>query len=329
MRSLNLLGLGAGWFIFVLVFLRLYLDDGRRTALRDGAMPAEFWVWASIGLACAIALFLGAFLLLRRARMFEDMPTSRIRSAAQGYVEIEGHVRLLPGPPIVSPLSRQYCVWWSYTIRRYDTHDRRWQLIESATSDSLFELVDDTGTCIVDPQGAQVTPGLSRRWRGESRLPGLVPQKSPWISFGRYAYSEQMIRSGEPVYAIGQFRTQTAIMGMDEARDASQLLSEWKRDQRELLQRFDVNGDGRVDLQEWETARREALQQVRRQQFEESLHPDIHVLCRPRDRRPFILSTGSQQQLVRRYRFGAALSLLASLLLGAILLSLLGHQTPP
>ena len=36
-------------------------------------------------------------------RLIEDMPTTRLRAAAQGYVELKGTARLFAGEPIVAP----------------------------------------------------------------------------------------------------------------------------------------------------------------------------------------------------------------------------------
>ena len=57
----------------------------------------DLW-YALLLLAIAVVAGGGAALRwVRKARTIEDMPTSRIRSAAQGYVELAG--RALPLPP--------------------------------------------------------------------------------------------------------------------------------------------------------------------------------------------------------------------------------------
>lgn len=319
----KLVALAGGWFAFVLVFLRLFIDTGHAASAQHVSLhqPSELWFWLGAAGVASLALFLGCFALLRKARVIEDMPTSRIRSAAQGYVELEGHARVLPGPAVVSPLSRQPCAWWSYTIRHYDSTDRKWHTVESETSGELFVIADTTGECIVDPEAAQVTPSLQRSWRGRTARPLMIPKKTEWISFGDYAYSEKMIRVGDFIYAAGLFRTQGAIQHLNEDQDVRELLAQWKRDQRELLSRFDSNQDGRIDLDEWEAARRAAQRQVRDQHLQETLHPDIHVLSKPRDRRPFILSALGQDRLVRRYRGWAFACLVLSLALAAALLT--------
>ncbi len=267
----------------------------------------------------AIGGFAFAFSELHKARLIENTPTSRIRSAAQGYVELEGLARLLPGPEIRSPLSGTRCCWWRYRVQKRERNDRRnaWRTIDSASSDELFLLVDSTGECIVDPVGARIHSSLKRSWRGESRLPGSVPPKIHWLQFGDYRYDEELIQFGDPIYALGWFRTQSGAPAFDESRDVGELLREWKTDQRELLRRFDSDGDGRIDAAEWEVARRDAATQVRQQQLEQSIDPDLHVLCRPTDRRPYLISTRSQQQLARRHRIAGATSLLLSMATGA------------
>ncbi len=286
------------------------------------ADAGAFWFGTAALLIVAVACFVGAFWNLRKARLLEDMPTSRVRSAAQGYLELEGRAGLLPGPEIVSPLSGAICAWWKYRIEHRETvwrngkRSSEWRTVESGTSDSLFLLADETGECVVDPEGATIYPSLRRRWQGRTRRPGIVPEKPSWLQFGDYRYHEQLLRIGDPLYAIGWFRSQGLTHSYDENTELRDLLREWKADHAGLLQRFDRNGDGSIDLQEWETARRAALEQVRSQQVERSLDPEVHVLCRPRDRRPFLLSSLPQATLARRYRWGGFAALLTFLASG-------------
>lgn len=287
------------------------MEPSALAALADGLAATDagpFWLWTLVSLGVALGSFVFAFLSLHKARLIENTPTSRIRSAAQGYVELEGFARLLPGPDIVSPLTGTRCCWWKYRVqkreRQWSGHRRdHWRTIESATSDELFLLVDPTGDCVVDPSGAKIYPSLRRRWRGNGRRPGHVPEKTPWLQFGDYRYDEELIGFGDPLHALGWFRTQSGTPSFDENADVTALLREWKTDQAALLARFDADGDGRIDLQEWETARRAALERVRRTHVEQAVDPDVHVLCQPRDRRPFVLSTLEKGQLARRHRF--------------------------
>lgn len=289
-------------------------------AQQIAAAPAEdFWLWTLAAAAASIASFVAAFVSLHKARLIENTPTSRIRSAAQGYVELDGTARLLPGEEVRAPLSGKACCWWSYRVQKHETswhngrRSSRWRTIDSGTSDALFLLSDPTGDCIVDPHGARVHPSVRQSWRGHAPRPAFVPEKIPWLQFGDYRYEEQRLQVGDALYALGGFRTQTAYLQIDETADVGELLRDWKADQKALLARFDANGDGRIDPQEWETARRAAVEQVRKEHIERSTDPDIHVLARPSDGRPFLLSTLPQQHLVRRYRFTGAAALALSI----------------
>ena len=286
------------------------------------ADAGHFWFWTLFAAAGALVLFWLAFRYLRQSRLIQDTPVSRIRSAAQGYVRLQGHARLLPGPEIHSPLSGARCCWWWYRIERQETTYRNgkrsteWVTVEAETSGELFQLSDETGDCIVDPAGATVYPSLERQWRGRTQRPEGPPVGHRWFGGGDYRYSEKLLQFGDYLLALGQFRSQGHAPQFDEATELRELLAEWKRDRDALLGRFDADRNGEIDAQEWEAVRRAALEAVRARQLEHSLDPDIHVLDRSRDGRPFLLSTLSAEQLLRRQRWWTFFSLLGFLALG-------------
>ena len=63
-----------------------------------------FWLLWLVAAVAGGAWF--AFRWLHIARMIEDTPTSRIRSAAQGYVELAGRCRALGSTPNLAPLTQ-------------------------------------------------------------------------------------------------------------------------------------------------------------------------------------------------------------------------------
>jgi len=124
------------------------------------ADPSDFWFWLLwLGVAVAGGGWF-AFRWLHIARMVEDTPTSRIRSAAQGYVELAGRCRALDGTENIAPLTQRPCVWWRYHVQRRtgsgSSSNRRtkWQKVSSGRSEQPFLLSDGTGDCIVQPAGA-------------------------------------------------------------------------------------------------------------------------------------------------------------------------------
>ena len=65
-----------------------------------------------LAIICAASLYV-VFRFFHRSRIIDDTPTSKIRSAHQGFVELEGVGRLMKGTPIVSRLSKKQCLWYS------------------------------------------------------------------------------------------------------------------------------------------------------------------------------------------------------------------------
>lgn len=285
------------------------------------AGSGDFWMTAGIAVLLALAGFAGFFLFLRRLRFVEDTPQSLIRSAAQGYVELQGVCRLMPGAPIIAPLTQQTCVWWSYSIEQKSSSGNNrvtWNTVQRRTSDDLFFIDDGTGHCAVDPDHAVIYPSIKQVWYGNSEMPEGGPALGTLGLTASYRYSESRIETDARLYALGYFHTQGPV-GMGEIdEEIRQLLVEWKQNQAALIARFDTNHDGRIDQQEWDAAREEARKEILAQEREAMSRPPINVLSRPRDGRPFILSTTPQQKLETRLRLYIAASLLAFFVAGAV-----------
>ncbi len=293
------------------------------------AFDSEALVWAVFALALCAGGFWFAFRSWARARVIEDTPTAKIRSASQGYVELAGHAELMESEPVRSPLMGSECCWYRFKIERRGNRNS-WRKVDGGTSDTLFLLRDDTGVCMIDPDGAEVTPSERNVWYGRSRTPTHSPSRagSPvrgsllehWglgdlfqvsLVSGRYRYTEERIHSGDPLYAIGLFKTLGDIDHRRNRAEATRdLLRDWKANQGELLARFDSNNDGTIDLQEWDRVRATAEAQATREHREQLEHQVLHTLSRTSSaRRPFLLSSLRQFNLVRRYRVLALASL--------------------
>ncbi len=267
-----------------------------------GDMP---WAPFLFYLAFPATLFVGSlrsvFRLLRWWRMIEDVPTSPTRSAHQGYVELVGRAELMDGPTIQTPMSHYPCVWWSLT-----THERRggeWRRVGTEQSDELFYLRDALGVCIVDPEGAQVTSGHSRRSTGGHTNAGHSGMRS---GGPRFRYLERYIKVGDPLYVIGWYRTFNSIDHWDHEEELIAKLRQWKRDQPALLKRFDANGDGLIDESEWTRARTAARAEVASEHRQASAQPGVNVIGAPQDKRPFLMAAQHEQFFTRNLRLTAA-----------------------
>jgi len=283
----------------------------------------DFWTIVSILAILAVTGFVGAFYFFIRKRIMEDTPTSKIRSAAQGYVEIVGHGELLPGPPIIAPLTGVTCTWYRYKIEEYRRSGKNshWRTISKGKSDELFLIVDDTGQCVIDPDGASVTTAEKDVWHGATSHPSRGSKTdSRLFSKGRYRYTEQRLHTMESLYAIGLYSTVGGAGDVFDANaDVRDMLKEWKQDTETLLAKFDTNKDGQIDMEEWQAVREAALEEVRARHSERSGEAPVNLMTRTRDkRRPFLLSAIPQLSLARRYQHYSVALMLLFFICGAV-----------
>ncbi|MCY1527973.1 E3 Ubiquitin ligase [compost metagenome] len=277
------------------------------------------------GLAISLGFSLGAFAgggwwCLRRlaqARLLLDTPTSKIRSAAQGYVELYGMLHLNGDGALAAPLTGKPCLWWRYRIEEYSESgkSKSWRVVDSGVSDAWLRLADATGECLIDPRGAEVRPATREVWKGNQRHPrgGLAHSGiGAWLSGGEYRYTEERLHAGEPLYAIGDFRTSGGgRQGLDLASAQGAVIREWKGDFAGLLRRFDSDGNGQLDEGEWRRVRLAAQLEAEDRHRHTSAAPALNHLRRPPESQPFLLSSHGEDVLARQFRwqalFGAVL----------------------
>jgi hypothetical protein len=271
----------------------------------------KFWLIV-IGLAAGAGYsFWYAFKAWGKNRLIEDTPTSRVRSAAQGYVELSGRGILPADSHNKGPLTGMPCTWWRYKIEeRGSRRSEPWSTVDSGTSELPFLLDDGTGQCLIDPRGAEVFPGATDVWYGPSEWPEMHIPNGTGV-FGRlvdtfvtdkYRYTEHRLQPREQVYAIGGFRSLGGASVEDPETAAADLLHAWKKDQAALLARFDSNHDGTLSGGEWEQARAAARRQVLDGRAAEVQPPSLSVLADPMDGRSYLLAASDGESLARRYR---------------------------
>ena len=275
----------------------LLLLAGVRIGTRTG------WLFC-FSTICVASLLLWAA-NFRRSRIVADTPTSRVASAPQGYVELFGRAKLHSGTPLISPVSLRTCVWFRYQIEEKSGNE--WRTIEHAMSPDTFVLEDETGQAIIDPDYAEVVTTDKRSWKETDRR-----------------YTEWLLTPGAPLYALGEFTTRGGEAGMlDRQADLNALLTEWKADRQGLLERFDLNHDGQIDLKEWQLARQAAQREITRQHKMTRALPGIHVLHKPDDARPLLLANLDPDQMARRYGVWTMLQLLIAIgsMVGLVMLA--------
>lgn len=233
--------------------------------------PLSFFAWTSA---------------YRRTRAVDDTPTSKVASAAQGYVELVGTGKPLGGTPLLSPLTQLPCLWYRYTVERKDS-DNKWVQESKGESDASFILDDGSGECVIDPEGAEM----------------LVTKKDSWIQ-GDRRYTQWLLIEHQAIYALGQFATRGSVdLDLSVAEDVKHLLAEWKSRPAELLQRFDLDKNSQLDLREWELARSQAKREVAANHREMRASAELHVMHLPQDGRHYIVSDLDPGKLASKYRW--------------------------
>ncbi|BAN34825.1 hypothetical protein SCD_n00986 [Sulfuricella denitrificans skB26] len=221
----------------------------------------------------------------RRSRLILDTPTSRIASAAQGYIELTGRARQAHDIPLLSKLTLLPCVWYRYIIEQERNDDKGYEIVEQGTSDDTILIDDGSGQCFIDPDYAEIITSHKQVWKKDL-----------------YRYTEYLLSPLDTLYVIGEFATLGgANSNLDVKEDLNALLTEWKRDKTRLHERFDLNGDGQIDPGEWELVLLAAKREVAKQHGEIRLRDGTHLMHKPKDGRLFLLSNLPEENLARKY----------------------------
>lgn len=222
---------------------------------------------------------------LKRLRIITGTPTSRIASAAQGYVELIGDGRFYDDSNrLISKLRQLPCLWYRYRVEEKNSNND-WNTSDSGESSEPFRVDDGSGTCIIDPRGAEI----------------ITQHKDQWIQ-GRYRYTEWKLIGSDTIYTLGEFKTvggSTSTITHKEL--VNQVLTEWKMDNDDLLKRFDLNQNGLLDMDEWMLARQAAKREASKRLDAARAETDTNFLMRPHDGRLFLISNLSPDKLASKY----------------------------
>jgi len=281
--------------------------------------PVGFLALTVLLAACTAYAVYRVFVSLRRDRFAADTPVAHIRSAAQGYVHIEGAAGPPPEGPISAPLSGQPCVWWDFRIEYHaqvQNNRKEWRVIDRATSVAPFSLRDAGGECLVGPVGADVTPTTSQTWYGSLPRPTCLPDVAArgWTADRDYRYTERLIGQGAHLTVLGELRSRSIVESIE--REVGKVVVDWKHDQAGLLARFDRNHDGQLDAEEWEAVRAAAREQVEASIATQDAR--VSVVGQTTHGEPFVIAPLDGKGLVKREKQHAALALAASVVLALL-----------
>jgi hypothetical protein len=163
----------------------------------------------------------------------KNTPTSKVRSAALGLVELFGKAKCKDA--IYSPISNAKCVYWLIAAEYYQSGKHGgWKSLYRKQSASGFYLEDDTGKMLISSENATVDIPSDFRSEGhlsskgflgfsQAQLDGKVLkflENNPDANsaFQRYSghnlrIAESFIAEGDNIYVLGTAQQQKDISG--------------------------------------------------------------------------------------------------------------------
>jgi hypothetical protein len=176
----------------------------------------ELTILSSLAIAGGLYFFVSGFRLLARKRLLLTTPTSKIRSAAMGLVEVNG---MAAGPYTMSaPITGKPCFLYHTTVwQQREGKNVEWDKIADETLHLPFFIDDSTGQLLVEPLGADLD--LHRDFREEyaasffssnfSNPDGVPPRVSVFLSrYGiaparRLRIEERSIKPEDALFIAG------------------------------------------------------------------------------------------------------------------------------
>ncbi len=274
----------------MLVRLKQDLANLALPAVQIGTVAAALAIDEAWGTLAGLGMLMGTGLYgwlrsIRHARLILDTPTARIASAAQGYTELRGRGSPLAGTPLLSPVNGLPLIWYRVVTQRKQ-RDGKWRHVGTVESDASFVLDDGSGLVAVDPEGAD-----------------MLVRRRDVFNEGDTRHTQWSLIANDPIYVIGEFATLGSITPVFDTRaQIRDLLADWKADRKQLLERFDLDGDGEISLEEWELARAQARREVLKQRGETLATAEAHIVRKPSGRRLFLISDLDPALIARRYR---------------------------
>jgi len=301
-----------------------------------GVLAPSRLAWGVALLASGLLALSHAIALFARKRTIENIPTSRIRSAAMGLCEIQGKARALT--PMNTPFSQMPCVYFEFQLVERDgdasarqSWSRRGErasfggvtlmsasaeasarparVITGSSGDVPFLVEDDTGVVEVDPRGAIIHVSSTQTLHNP-------PFGGAMITPGaNVTIRETYIPVGHPLYVLGELRQ--IVPDVAQRREAiSAHLAELKRDPARMAG-LDANTDGAVDAEEWEIARREVERLWHAAEAGPDGRSDRVVMGRPLTSDLFFISERSESRTVAAFGRRALWSALLGIALSA------------
>ncbi len=169
-------------------------------------LPLALFVAALIGVPLGIFLFYRGFSLLARKRLIQSVPTSTVRGAALGMVELSGKAS---GPyTVLSPLSQTECYYYKAEAHVLEQEgDRNAPRGKSVEILSVpFFLEDETGSVLIDARGAEISlpctfDAVESGYSSGECISHFMGRRG--LQNARARLLEYCVSDGDPLYVLG------------------------------------------------------------------------------------------------------------------------------
>ncbi len=223
-----------------------------------------------------IYLIFNAFKKLRRSRLVEDTPLSKIATAPQGWIELEGFA--WPRNNVVRKNSEDFEVvhqvfelQQQLTTKPGTQNKKEWVTVFQTRLDSPFYLLDPTGLVLIDPSTGEMELGEAkvRGWKAlaesertliKDQIVGSAVEKFPPTGrfFGlfdaQFRIKETEIRVGSPLYATADYESSpegpSAVTDPGLSQFFARVMSREARTLKDLSSLLDKNHDAVVSTAE-------------------------------------------------------------------------------
>ena len=249
LKTMAMILIAAGFFIFVFFKTGAFESVLNKQWFKTFA---DFFMEKGIFLFILFPFFIYGFIkYLKFTNIIADLPTSKIRSASMGMVELKGTAKRKYN--LLSPCANLPCIY--YRVKKYkranNTEQSGWKWYETKVSGNVpFFLEDDYGRVCVYPEGAEVLPLKKETYTNSGGfyaggISNMVPVGQKW--------EEEIILDNSPVYVLGwaEYPLQSDKSEIKKIR--LEILRKIKKDEK-LLSFYDADKNGRIDPHEWEKA---------------------------------------------------------------------------
>src|SRR5580765_3193621 len=166
---------------------------------------------STVAILGGLYLFFRGFPLLARKRLLLNTPTSKIRSASLGLVEISG---VATGPyTLPAPISGVPCFLYCTTawIQSDDSKSHEWKKVAEETLHVPFFVNDGTGQLLIDPRGAELDlhRDLHQTYSDTIFSPHAPPQVSSFLArhgatdSSKIRIEERCIKPKDTLFVVG------------------------------------------------------------------------------------------------------------------------------